>query len=251
MEVAREGRDQIAELLALVEAAWGDSRYNCLELEERGADGTEVLPIAFDPRRCSVRPDRRVLRQCQGGINVLFVGRVAPHKRFEDLVLTFAHLQRHVCADSRLLLVGAQHGVDVYVAYLEALIEKLGLRNVIFAGHVGSAQWAAYYQRASVYLSMSEHEGFGVPLLECMHFGVPIVAYRAAAVPETLGGTGILIRRKDYSAVAELIGLLVEDKDLRGRVIARQRARLPDFSPESVKGRLHDLLCALGARRGG
>jgi glycosyltransferase involved in cell wall biosynthesis len=245
-ESAREGREQLGEVLALVEAAWGDSRYNCDELAERGGRA-EVLPIVFDPARYATRPDRRILRQCQGGVNVLFVGRVAPHKRIEDLILTFAHLQRHVRADSRLLLVGTKHGMDVYVAYLEALVETLGLRDVVFAGHVSRAQLAAYYRCARVYLSMSEHEGFGAPLLESMFYGVPIVAYGAAAVPETLGGSGILVKEKDHAAVAELIGLLAEDADLRRRVVARQRGRLRDFAPERAEERLRDLLCELGA----
>jgi glycosyltransferase involved in cell wall biosynthesis len=246
-ESAREGREQLGEVLALVEAAWGDSRYNCDELAEQGAGRADVLPIVFDPTRHAARPDRRILRRCRGGVNVLFVGRMAPHKRIEDLILTFAHLQRHVRADSRLLLVGTKHGMDVYVAYLEALVEELGLRDVVFAGHVSRAQLAAYYRCASVYLSMSEHEGFGAPLLESMFYGVPIVAYRAAAVPETLGGSGILIRKKDYAAVAEVIGLLVEETDLRERVVAGQRERLRDFVPERAEERLRGLLCELGA----
>jgi glycosyltransferase involved in cell wall biosynthesis len=246
IESAREGREQIGEVLALAEAAWGDSRYNCDELAEQGGGRrAEVLPIVFDPARYAARPDRRILRQCQDGVNVLFVGRVAPHKRFEDLILTFAHLQRHVRADSRLLLVGAKHGMDVYVAYLEALVDRLGLRDVVFAGHVSSAQLAAYYRRASVYLSMSEHEGFGAPLLESMFYGVPIVAYRAAAVPETLGGSGILVKEKDHAAVAELIGLLSEDSELRNRTIAAQRERLRDFLPDRAQARLRELLAVL------
>jgi glycosyltransferase involved in cell wall biosynthesis len=244
-ESAREGREQIGEVLALVEAAWGDSRYNCDELAERGGSWAEVLPIVFDPARYAARPDRRILRQCQGGVNVLFVGRVAPHKRFEDLILTFAHLQRHVRADSRLLLVGAKRGMEVYAAYLDALVGRLGLRDVVFAGHVSGAQLAAYYRRASVYLSMSEHEGFGAPLLESMFYGVPIVAYKAAAVPETLGGSGILVKEKDHAAVAELIGLLSEDSELRNRTIAAQRERLRDFLPDRAQARLRELLAVL------
>lgn len=244
-ESAREGRAQIQEVLALVEGAWGDSRYNCDELAARGSRA-EVLPIVFDPARYAVRPDRRILRRYRGGVNVLFVGRVAPHKRFEDLILTFAHLQRHVRPDSRLLLVGTRQGTEVYAAYLEALVERLGLRDVLFAGHVNIAQLAAYYRCAGVYLSMSEHEGVGVPLLESMFYGVPIVAYKAAAVPETLGGSGILVKEKDHAAVAELIGLLSEagapDAELRDRVVAAQRERLRAFLPDRVQARLRELL---------
>jgi glycosyltransferase involved in cell wall biosynthesis len=93
---------------------------------------------------------------------------------------------------------------------------------------------------------MSEHEGFGVPLLEAMHFGVPVVARKAAAVPETLGGAGLLLTARNAAAVAELIALLDEDRALRERVVARQRERLQAFMPDRVRARLEQLLQALG-----
>jgi glycosyltransferase involved in cell wall biosynthesis len=144
--------------------------------------------------------------------------------------------------DSRLLLVGSARGTEIYAEYLSDLVAKLGLSDVVFAGHVSTEKLVAYYTSAHVYLSMSEHEGFGVPLLESMHFGVPIIAFKSTAVPETLGGAGMLITSKDYAAVAELIGLLAEDEALRARVIARQRERLQDFSPACVQKRLQQLL---------
>lgn len=246
-EAAREGREQLDRLRALTEAGWGVSTFNCQELAERGWTHLGVLPIIFDPRRYAVRPDRKVLKRWQGGVNVLFVGRISPNKRFEDLILTFYYLRRFVCSDARLLLVGSTQKMEPYLEFLQALVTRLGLSDVVFTGHVSTSQLVAYYRCASVYLSMSEHEGFGVPLLESMHFGVPIVAYKAAAVPETLGSSGILVTAKDYDAVAELVGLLVEDKDLRARIVARQRERLHDFLPEKVEERLRKLLNDLGA----
>jgi glycosyltransferase involved in cell wall biosynthesis len=129
---------------------------------------------------------------------------------------------------------------------LQAYAQELGLADVVFAGHVSASELVAYYRCASVYLSMSEHEGFGVPLVESMHFGVPVVAYKAAAVPETLGGAGLLLTARNHVATAELIGLLDEDCDLRERVVARQRARLHDFYPDRVRDRLAQLLRDLG-----
>jgi glycosyltransferase involved in cell wall biosynthesis len=179
-------------------------------------------------------------------MNVLFVGRIAPHKRHEDLIRVFLHLKRTVRPDSRLLLVGSTRGTESYGESLRAYVDRLGLSDVVFAGHVGSAAWVAYYRCASVYLSMSAHEGFGVPLLECMHFGVPIVAYKAAAVPETLGGAGLLLTARNYAATAELLSLVDEDLDLRAQVVARQRERLRDFLPDRVRDRLVELLQDLG-----
>ena len=176
----------------------------------------------------------------------MFVGRLSPNKRFEDIILTFYHIKKFVRPDARLLLVGSVQKMTPYFEFLQALVSRLGLSDVVFTGHVSTSQLVAYYQCASVYLSMSEHEGFCVPLLECMHFGVPVVAYKAAAVPETLGGSGILVTDKNYVAVAELVGLLVEDGGLRDQVVARQRERLCDFLPEKVEPRVEELLRELG-----
>jgi glycosyltransferase involved in cell wall biosynthesis len=229
-----------------MDAGWGDSAYNVDELAARGWKRLGVLPIVFEPQRYAVRPNRRVLRRCSDGLNVLFIGRVAPNKRHEDLIRVFCHLKRSVRPDARLLLVGSTLGTEAYADALQCYVQRLELPDVLFAGHVGAAEWVAYYHCASVYLSMSEHEGFGVPLLECMHFGVPIVAYKAAAVPETLGGVGLLLTARNYAATAELIALLDEDRDLRERVVARQRKRLQDFYPDRVRDRLAQLLRDLG-----
>jgi glycosyltransferase involved in cell wall biosynthesis len=247
-EAAERGRGQLDQLRDLTAAGWGVSTFNCQELAERGWTDLRVLPIIFDPERYEVRPDRSVLRRYGGSrSNVLFVGRVAPNKRFEDLILAFLYLKRSVCPDARLLLVGAQGGMEPYVGFLRRLIGELRLPDVVFTGHVSNSELMAYYQCASLYLSLSEHEGFGVPLLESMHFGLPIVAYAAAAVPETLGGRGALVTQKDFPAIAELIGLLIEDEDLRGKIIAGQRKRLEDFLPRRVERRLETLLDDLSA----
>lgn len=241
LEAAQTGRHQLDRLRGLTEAGWGVSVFNCQELAERGWVHPKALPIIFDPKRYAVHPDRQALKRYQGGVNVLFVGRVSPNKRFEDLILSFYYLKR-IRPDARLLLVGSTQGMERYLEFLQVLIKRLELSDVVFAGHVSAEQLAAYYQCAGVYLSMSEHEGFGVPLLESMHFGVPIIAYKAGAVPETLGGSGILVTRKDHVAVAELIGLLLEDQGWRARIVARQRERLQDFAPDKVGEQLRQLL---------
>jgi len=248
-EAAKRGREQLDQLRAITEAGWGDSSYNSRELADRGWIKVGVLPIIFEPKRYAIRPDRKVLgRYRDGRPTILFVGRVAPNKCLEDLILTFFYLKRDVCPGARLVLVGAQGRMHRYVAYLQKLVQELHLPDVVFTGHVSNAELVAHYRCASLYLSMSEHEGFGVPFLESMHFGLPIVAYAAAAVPETLGACGVLVTEKDHRAIAELIGLLIEDEGLRSRLIAGQRRRLEDFLPESVEGQLQTLLAGLATR---
>jgi glycosyltransferase involved in cell wall biosynthesis len=212
------------------------------ELSAVGWSLVGVLPIIFNPERLTVRPDPKILKSWQTGVNLLFVGRIAPNKCFEDLILTFHYLKQTRCPNARLFLVGSSRGMEPYLAFLEALINRLALTDVFFAGHVSAAQWAAYYQVASLYLSLSEHEGFGVPLLESMYFGVPIVAYKATAVPETLGGSGVLVKTKDHAAIAELIAEILGDESLRNQLIAGQKARLQAFLPEVVGQQLQALL---------
>ncbi len=245
LEAAHAGLEHLADLLTQAPVGWGDSQFNCQALAERGWSRLGVLPIVFEPRRYALRPNLRVLRAWQGGLNVLFVGRLSPNKCFEDVILAFADLKRHVRPDARLLLVGSTRGMEPYLDFLQTLVTRLRLSDVLFAGHVSTSQLVACYRCATVYLSMSEHEGFGVPLVESMHFGVPIVAYKSTAVPETLGGSGILFTNKDYPAVAELIGLLAEDAGLRAALVARQKNRLQAFLPDRVQAQLQTLLAEM------
>lgn len=244
-EAASRGYAQLASLSAQVEAGWGDSEFNVQTLKRHGWQKTGVLPIAFDARNYSVSPNKKIEKQYPSAANVLFVGRVSPNKCFEDLIVTFYHLKK-IRPDAKLLLVGSTQKMTRYVEFLQALIAHLNLADVHFLGHISQAELAACYRVGDVFLSMSEHEGFGVPLLESMHYGLPVVAYSAAAVPETLGASGVLFHRKEHRAVAALIDVLLADESLRRKIIDGQRRRLQDFSGEKVKIRLRQLLADAG-----
>jgi glycosyltransferase involved in cell wall biosynthesis len=135
-----------------------------------------------------------------------------------------------------LLLVGSYLGIDSYLNYLNKLIQDLKLTNVYFTGHINLDELISYYKIGDIFLTMSEHEGFCVPLLEGIYFKVPILAYNSTAVPETLGGAGILINDKNYIEIAELINLLIEDKALRDRIVKKQSERLEFFSRKRIAG---------------
>src|SRR5439155_17061291 len=146
-----------------------------------------------------------------GWKNFLFVGRLAPHKRQEDVIRAFGCYNRLINRRSRLLLVGTAGGLERYLYHLREVVDSLDLReHVLFAGHASLPELVAYYRVAQVFLCMSEHEGFCVPLLEAMVHGVPIIAYAAAGVPEALGGAGILVNDKDYPMIAEIASLVTE-----------------------------------------
>ena len=175
-----------------------------------------------------------------GRTNLLFVGRLAPNKRPEDLVRLASYWKRFVSPDVRLVLVGKPPRRLAYFDALQALAYEEGFTpwEVVFLGHVPHEDLLACYSTASLFVSMSEHEGFGVPLVESMLMGVPVLAYAATAVPHTLGGAGVQFAEKRFPEIAELGHALVTDRRLRAEVLAGQERRLAAFAPDAVEGTL-------------
>jgi glycosyltransferase involved in cell wall biosynthesis len=230
----RRGRWELARLAAVTDLALGVSEFNRQELLALGFRRTGVLPILVDWSTYDCEPVGPIRDAYGRGTNLLFVGRVAPNKRVEDLIKTY-YFYRRLDRESRLLVVGSAVDTEGYLLGCQKLAAELGvLDGVVFAGTVSQAELVAYYRAASVYLSLSEHEGFCVPLLEAMHFDVPVVAYEAAGVPATLGRAGLLVAEKDFPALAELIHRLVSDPTLRGAVVAGQRERLRAFDTAAI-----------------
>jgi len=221
------------------------------ELVEAGFDETRtgVLPIFLAQDRFDASSTNRELfdrLRRLNTVNFLTVGRVVPSKAIEDAIRIFAVYHQAINPDSQLVIVGSRH-IPSYGAALDALVTDLGLGSaVVFAGLVSDRDLKTYYQAADLYLHASHHEGFCVPLIECMHFGVPILARKAGAVPETLGETGVLFTQLGYEEVAEMAHLLLTDEGLRTRVITRQRARFADFAPPRVEAKLQAVLRSLG-----
>jgi glycosyltransferase involved in cell wall biosynthesis len=119
------------------------------------------------------------------------------------------------------------------------MVAELGLTDqVVFAGFASFRELITYYAAAHLYLCLSEHEGFCVPLMECMFFEIPIVAYLTGGIPETLGGSGVGMVEKNYEEIAELMGLILEDENLRQTIVKGQKARLADLSLEKNSERL-------------
>ena len=246
--IASLGRQDLATLADRTDLALGDSDYNRQELESLGFQRTGVLPIALDLWRITDAPPHPVIERLFGDglTNFLFVGRIVPNKRIEDIVRLAEVYKRYIDANYRFVFVGRTDGMPRYYATVRALIAEFDMlpERFVFTGPVPDWELAAYYRTASVYLSLSEHEGFCVPLLEAMAADVPVFAYDSTAVAETLGGAGVCWSPKDLEYAAELLGQLAFDSDMRARVIRRQRARLDDFSDERIAGRLRDI-CSL------
>jgi glycosyltransferase involved in cell wall biosynthesis len=247
--LASLGRAELSTLAGHTELALGDSEYNRRELDALGFGRTGVFPIAVDTSRVTQPARRPALDELldDGLVNFLFVGRIAPNKKIEDHIRLAEVYKRYVDAYYRFIFVGRFDVVPAYYATIRALMAEYRLLDdrFIFTGPVSDAELAVYYRHAAVYISLSEHEGFCVPLVEAMAADVPVLAFAAAAVPDTLAGAGVQFAPKDLELAAELLGALTFDDALRAAVIQGQRRRLADFGDERIRLELGALLQSL------
>jgi L-malate glycosyltransferase len=229
MDLARAELEVMAPLVPL---AMADSQFNEKELAAVGYARTTTAYLLVDLEEYHRPPDGRTIdrlrrQKDRGGANWLFVGRIAPNKCQHDIIGAFAAYRRVFDPAARLTLVGGATAVR-YLRALEELSESLELGDsVTIADNVAFPDLLAHFAAADVFVCLSEHEGFCVPVLEAMELGVPVVAFDAAAVPETLGGTGVLLGDKDPWVVAVTVADLLADGDRRQRLVgaAKDRAR--------------------------
>ena len=239
-------RDDLRTLVGHTDVALGDSEYNRQELAEMGFSNTGVFPIALDLGKITRAPRVPTLEQMLTDgplLNFLFVGRIAPNKKIEDHIRMAEHYKRYVDTAYRFIFVGKTDGIPRYYNMIRQLIHEYEMPRdrFIFTGAVTEEDLATYYRTAHVYISLSEHEGFCVPLLEAMSADVPVLAFSSTAVPDTLGGAGVQFAPKDLEYAAELLGELAYNDTLRAQVIAGQRARLNDFGDARIRRELERL----------
>jgi len=237
------GREQVRELAGVAGINLADSRFNAAELETLGYRDVHVYapPFDFDAIESSVDTD--FLKRFDDPLTtILFVGRCVPNKKLEDLLNLFAVYQQAVNPDSRLIHAGAWQGAERYHALLTAQARDMRLQNVVFTGMIPQAQLNACYRRADVFVCLSEHEGFCMPLIEAMTHRIPVLARAAGAVPETLDGSGVLLHRIDYPLAAELLDRLARDPSLREAILAGQDRRLARYRQRDPAAELRTLL---------
>ena len=203
-----------------------------------------MVPILLDVAALDATPPdpatlgRLSRRKGRGGTDWLFVGRLAPNKAQHDLVKAFAAYRRLYDERARLHLVGGSSSHQYEMA-LTAFVDALGLGDAVdITGPVSAGALTAYFETADVYVVVSEHEGFCVPLLEAMHHRVPIVAYSAAAVPETLGEAGLLLDAKDPYTIASAVDRVVTDAAVRAQLVEAGAERLRAFDIEKSRRKL-------------
>ena len=233
------GRRELALYKTRCDLALGDSEYNRQELDALGFSPTGVLDVVPDFHHLG-GPANYTLAGAfaDDWVNVLFVGRVIPNKKFEDIIRAFHAYKTFFNPQSRLLLVGSHSGFERYVTMLHRFIARLGAGDVHLVGHVSNEELTAYYELGDIFLCASEHEGFCVPIVESFHMGIPVLAYAATAVPSTMDGAGVLYTNKDPMHMAALVNAIIEDRQLADRIVDGQYAALNRLQVKDFGGTL-------------
>jgi glycosyltransferase involved in cell wall biosynthesis len=244
-----KGYSQLAQFRDIVESAIAVSPFNARQLKQRGFQNVTVIPLLKDFAAIRYAPHAKTPYFDEAAVRrLLFVGRVVPHKCQHELVEFVDKVRSIGRVPLGLILVGHFDDANGYKSHLDALVHRSGLgRRVEITGQVTDEELFGWYRAANAYVSLSEHEGFGVPLVEAMAFDLPVIAYASAAVAETLGDAGITISEKDPERILEPLMRLHEDRSFRGEVIRSQRQRLLRFSRKRIESELRHWLIDAGA----
>ncbi len=235
------GRAALPRLAGRTAALIADSAFNARELAEAGLGEARVVPLVLDLPAAAPDP-----RPAGSPPAILTVGRIVPNKRIEDVVRAFALYRGVHAPDATLTLVGSDEGFASYRAALDELVARIRCGGVRFAGRVPLAERDRLYGSADAYLCMSEHEGFCAPVVEALAHGVPVVARAAAAVPETLGGAGVVVDAPDLLPLAaEALAEVVGSPATREGLAAAAALRLAELRREAVVPALRAALAPL------
>lgn len=234
------GRQQLEMLARATSLGIGVSRYNADDLDALGCRHTAVAPILLDTSAFEREVDTTLLdrlRADRAGADWLFVGRLVPNKAQHDIIKAFVAYRRTIDGRARLRLVGGASSAR-YESALRRFVAGAGVGDAVtFTGGVGPSALAAHYAAADVFVCLSDHEGFCVPLLEAMHHRLPIVTWASSAIPETLGDGGICLPEKSPAVVASAVARVLDDDAVRAQVVDGGTARLADFALGRTRAR--------------
>lgn len=223
------------------------SEYNKSEMIKLGYKcPIDVVPIIIKFDDYQQTPDENVLNTYRNTDsdykNIIFVGRIVPNKRQEDLLKDFCYYQKYYHEKSRLFIIGNYVNMELYYLQLKKYIKNIKLQNVIFPGHISFSELLAYYRASDLFLCESEHEGFCVPLVEAMYFKVPLIAYASSAIPDTVGDAGLLLQKKNPAYTASLMNELLSNPQEIKSMQQRQTERLKCFDENVVFDKLMQVI---------
>lgn len=163
---------------------------------------------------------------------VLYVGNAYPHKHLEVLVDTAKQLQQQGATQRKFVLVGK---VDYFYERLQRMIADAGVEDLfVCTDFVPDADLPVLYKNAQAYIFPSLYEGFGLPPLEAMHYGVPVIAARASCLPEILGDGALYFDSNDISGIITALDTVENDAAARSALIARGRETVQQYSWSSM-----------------
>lgn len=234
-----EGMKELPQLLKMTSKIVSDSDFNAKEILHLGFP-SEVLPLSVDPKKWEIPANKGIseLLKSDKKIHVLHVGRLAPNKCIEDIIKAFYFLHYHIDKNSKLWLIGVDHDTELYSFGLKRLVRELHIEEAVqFVGRLSDEEVRSFYENSSVFVSMSEHEGFCVPLIEAMHFECPVIAFDGTASTDTLGDGGVLVKEKNPALLAELMYEVSKNEVLRSSLKEKGKKRLSSFSFDSFKSK--------------
>jgi glycosyltransferase involved in cell wall biosynthesis len=234
--------------------AVADSAYNEVHLRDAGFGATAVIPPSASlddgAQAPGAAPAPSRTAPPLAGARWLAVGRVSPNKALQDTVAALAVTRAHDDPDATLLVIG-KPATRSYDDALHRYVAELGLADAVtFTGHASDATVAAAYAESDVLVVTSEHEGFCVPVVEAMAAGVPVVAFDRGAVPEVLGGGGVLVAEKNPYALASSVRDLLRDGARRAALAAAGQDQLAELDLVSAAGRFAALMADVRDRSG-
>ncbi|WP_367898259.1 glycosyltransferase family 4 protein [Leptospira sp. WS58.C1] len=243
----RKGREELESLRDKFDKVFAVSEYNKSELLNLGFEDVDVLPITYQLPQGKQTYKENFPKNRPNIPRFLFVGRIAPNKKQDDLIRFAFHYLKAYGPEFQLFMVGfSSKELYLYREELERMLDFYKLRkNVIITDFLSDEELKSMYLNCDLFLSMSEHEGFCVPLLEAMVHNLPILAFDGGAVGETLSGAGILFKEKRMDVIVELAHKMVTDRNWKDLILETQQRRLSSFSQINTETVLRPILARL------
>ena len=228
-----EGKTNLVNMVGKCDLYLAASDFSATDLMDLNMQHVQVMPLLLDYAYLDSKPAKKVLKKKKSGdINIIFVGRVAPNKKIENILKAVYLFKKLICQNVQLHIVGMHSGMEEYMKILKSLARDYGFESSIFTNFVSNEELVSYYQIADLFLCLSEHEGFCVPLVEAMKMQVPVIALNRGAIAETLSYGGILFNKIDYKYLVELMSEVVFNDDLKTDLITKGKQRFQDFNLE-------------------
>jgi len=243
-----DGRLHLANLRDSFDLSVGVSEYNAEDLRNLNFKNVRVFPLIIDLKDYEkpyskgyynlIDDDRK---------NILCVGRIAPNKKIEDAVKMLFFYKKYLSPSIRLIVAGNINSVPKYFSAVRDLASRFYLTSddILFTGHIKFDEFLSVYRIADVYLSMSEHEGFCLPVMESFKMELPVAAFDAGAIKETAGEGGVIFDTKDLERVAGTLEYLINNGQVREKLINAGKSRLDEYAEDSNPLKLLELIKAI------